>query len=135
MFVALLVLSWFLYLMKLTIRAGLLLALCLVKPAVAEITAGEFLRNVGAKQHRMYWTAYLAGITTGLEWYNSHLEYVAKEASMGDLKFFCVPSKLSLTANQQLDMLQRYVRQNPESEMQPLGMVAFHTYLDAFPCK
>jgi len=114
---------------------GLAVMLCCASPAAAEMTTAEFLNDVNIKVHRVNQITYLMGISNGLQWYNSILEAGAKEKDIDDMRLFCPPAKLSITASQEIDMLRRYIREHPEAETQPLGMVVFQTHFENFPCK
>jgi hypothetical protein len=71
---------------------------------------------------------YLIGIGTGLSWANANLFRDHKP------RLFCVPEKVTLAPEQELDILKRYVQRNPNLADKQVGAVLLLALIDAFPC-
>jgi Rap1a immunity proteins len=95
-------------------------------PAVAEMTAKSMLERLerGDPAGRFF----LMGTGNGLSWANAQL-YTAHKP-----RLFCVPDKLALTSDQELDILKRYVREHPTFADMSVGAVLAEAMIDAFPC-
>ena len=70
----------------------------------------------------------MMGTGNGLSWANAGLNSEHKPL------LFCVPEKVALTSEQELDILKRYVHENPASADMSLGGVLLSALIDAFPC-
>jgi hypothetical protein len=71
---------------------------------------------------------FLMGVGNGLSWPNGQLHNTHKP------QLFCVPEKVALTFEQELDILKRYVREHPASADTPVGGVLLTALIEAFPC-
>lgn len=107
--------------------AALALALAILSaPASAELSANEFIEKLkGGDQTYKIW---LHGIATGLEWANSRIE------ANGGKPLWCLPAKLGLTPEQEIEMLKRFLEEYPSDGTFPTGMVLMSAYAWTFPC-
>jgi hypothetical protein len=87
-------------------------AILATTPAVAELTVKSVLERLERGDPAS--KSYMMGIGNGLSWANEFLYTDHKP------QLFCVPEKLDLTAEQDLDILKRYVHENPASADGPL---------------
>jgi hypothetical protein len=96
-------------------------------PAAAELTAKSILERLerGDPSEKLF----LMGIGIGLSWANAGLNSGHKPL------LFCVPEKVALTSEQELDILKRYVHENPASADFPVGGVLVSALIEAFPCR
>lgn len=105
---------------------GAALAVLATSSAVAEPTAKSFLDRIerGDTASRFF----LMGAGNGLQWSNVALDYQHKPL------LFCLPPKVALAAEQELDILKRYVHERPNTGDMSVGMVLMDAMIDAFPC-
>ena len=73
--------------------------------------------------------AYLKGVRDGIGWVNTMM------GQSGQAPFYCQPEKLALTIGQQMDMLSRFLAENPRIIDDQVGIVLLLTLKDAFPCQ
>jgi hypothetical protein len=109
--------------------AASLAASCLIllpAPARAEPDARTFLEKID-KGEKIYLTV-LNGYGVGLGWANT---YVAEQ---GQPKIFCPPDKLAITAEQNVEILRRFVAVDPSIATAPAGMAMLFAYRSEFPC-
>ena len=112
--------------MRAAIVASALVVLA-TTPAFAELSAKSILERLAQGDSASKF--YLMGNGNGLSWansalYNKHMPLL-----------FCVPEKVALTSEQELDILKRYVVENPATADRPVGAVLLTALIDAFPCK
>jgi hypothetical protein len=108
-----------------TLVAGLLM----LSPAYAEPTARDTLVALGGRHPDQYIKYYIHGIGTGIAWANSRLENKHMP------RLYCEPEKVALTVEQEIDILERFVREYPKLGEIPVGAVLTLALMDAFPCK
>jgi hypothetical protein len=111
--------------MRVDLVAAALIVLA-TTPAAAELTAKTVLERLerGDPASKFF----MMGTGNGLSWANAQLYTIHKP------QLFCVPEKLALTSEQEVDILRRYVEENPASADTPVGGVLLAALIDAFPC-
>jgi hypothetical protein len=111
------------------IRSGLAGALLLLSATAArsEMSAKEAIQQVQAGDVSPVY--FLSGLGTGFSWANTALQLDNKP------RLYCVPAKIALTADQEFDVLRRYVEGNPAFADKPVGAVLLFALRDAFPCR
>jgi hypothetical protein len=70
----------------------------------------------------------LDGYADGFEWANTYLE------AQGQPKIFCAPERLSITAEQNADILRRHLIATPSLAAAPAAMALLYAYRATFPC-
>jgi hypothetical protein len=85
--------------------------------------------ELGAKDRLLEYT-YLHGIMDGFLWANAKLSLDRHEGPI-----FCQPQKLDLTPEQELSILEEYVKAHPEDVDLSLGLVARLALEETFPCQ
>lgn len=93
-------------------------------PSHAEMTAREFLiQHSNSPNGR----AFLAGLSVAYGWMNG---------ASGNTKIFCPPGSISITTDQNIELMKRYLATAPDSDKDdPLGLVLLVSLRSAFPCK
>ena len=72
----------------------------------------------------------LYGYATGYAWANSQLEAYGKEP------LFCEPKdNAAITPEENIDLLRRYVKANPQFGQLDPGLVLLQAYETKYPCK
>jgi hypothetical protein len=104
----------------------LLLATIITSPALAELSAESAIELYRQKDPQLI--LFLNGLGQGFSWANTLLRD-------GKEPLFCVPGKVALTVDQQVDILARYIQEIPADASLPVGGVMIHALRDAFPCK
>jgi hypothetical protein len=114
--------------MRATLVAAALTALSVLTTttAVAEPTVSATLERLERGDPAGKY--FLMGLGAGLSWANATLNSEHKQL------IFCVPEKVALTSEQELDILKRYVQANPEFGNLSVGAVLVAALIDAFPC-
>lgn len=72
--------------------------------------------------------AWVQGVTTGMSWMNSELEFNGKE------RIFCAPEKLAITTDQYIDILRQYLKTDKTVAKMPLGLAVLISLKETFPC-
>jgi hypothetical protein len=85
-------------------------------------------RALGSKDRAMEYT-YLHGIIDGFLWANAKLSLGRHEGPI-----FCQPQKLDLTPEQELSILEEYLKGHPEDADLPLGLLARLALEETVPC-
>jgi hypothetical protein len=85
-------------------------------------------RELGAKD-RVLENIYLHGIIEGFLWANGKLTLDRHEGPL-----FCQPQRLALAPEQELSILEEYVKGHPDDADLPLGLLARLALEDTFPC-
>lgn len=108
---------------------ALILASCAVK--AEEIKVGEFFREYDAADSdtKQRIEQLVSKLENGFIWANAHLEEVRKEP-----RIYCQPDRLVLTGSQIIEMLRHEMKQNPASEIYPIGFGFLEMYRATFPC-
>jgi hypothetical protein len=94
--------------------------------ANAEFTLKEYK---SMKQTDMF-REYITGVGRGIYWANLHLQQT------GESPFYCQPLKLSLSGENYLNILDRYVEQNKD-KVKPgtfIELLLLEGLIDTFPC-
>ena len=94
--------------------------------ANAEFTLKEYK---SMKQTEMF-KEYITGVGRGIYWANMHL------LQTGNSPFYCQPLKLSLSGENYLNILDRYVEQNKD-KVKPgtfIELLLLEGLIDTFPC-
>ena len=86
-----------------------LVGLALSGPAHAELTAKEALAKIDAKSDHGLLTLWINGHVNALMWANVEL------GAKGRTQLFCQPGKLSLTPDQDVEILRQHVREVPKA--------------------
>ena len=101
-------------------------SLIFATPAQAEADARTFLARIDSGDSLYLLT--LNGYANGLSWANTYLDEV------GQPKLYCAPTRLAITAEQNADILRRYVADVPEAATAPAGLALLLAYRATFPC-
>jgi len=94
--------------------------------ANADFTLKEYK---SMKQTDMF-REYITGVGRGIYWANLHLQQT------GESPFYCQPLKLSLSGENYLNILDRYVEQNKD-KVKPgtfIELLLLEGLIDTFPC-
>jgi hypothetical protein len=106
---------------------GTVAASCSAAPAQAEISPREYLQRLRLEPSLR---SYLDGMATGMDWLNTRVE------TRGGQPVYCPPKNLAITAEQHIDILERYLKQGrPDEWDQPLGLVLIKALAKTFPCQ
>jgi hypothetical protein len=97
----------------------------LAGPAIAD----PDVQTVLAGAHLEAFKTYVSAEHEGMSWYQTVL------ASRTGVKLYCAPEQTALQSNQLIDIVRRYVAQNPSYESSPFGMVLMIALQEAFPCR
>jgi hypothetical protein len=73
--------------------------------------------------------AYIHGVFGGLDWANGTLAQIRHEKLL-----YCQPPKLKLTMDEEITILNEYVKRHPESADFPIGFVVELALEETFPC-
>ena len=97
--------------------------------ACADLSTNEFLKQQynSNSTDRALSTIYLKGLEEGMEWMNGWIE--------PEHKLYCPPEKIVLTGEQLADMVRRHVKNHPEDDYRPLGLVLLVTLIEDFSCR
>jgi len=95
-------------------------------PALAEADAKVFLREIDKGDELML--RLLDGYANGFLWANV---FLAQDKAK---PFFCAPGKLSITAQQNADILRKYIAGHPGDGDLPAGFALMLAYKATFPC-
>lgn len=98
----------------------------LATPARAEADARTFLDRIAGGD--TLYLQILNGYANGLAWANTWL------GETGQPKLYCPPPRLSITAEQNADILRRYLTTDPTAATAPAGLALLLAYRSAFPC-
>lgn len=98
--------------------------------SAAEDTAAQMLAKIDAGgESATFVTIWLDGNDNGASWANTILE------QRGQRPLFCPPGKLAITADQDVSILRRFVKERPEIGDVPAGFALLLALADTFPCK
>lgn len=111
---------------KLMVLPAAILAAFLVSPAHAEADANTFLQQVGRGDQTTLYV--LAAYEDGFSWANVVLEKRKVRA------LYCPPNKLALTADQDADILRRFVKDDAAAGAMPAGLALLLALSSTFPC-
>lgn len=98
----------------------------LATPARAEADARTFLERIDRGDE--VFLHMLDGYASGLGWANGYLEH------LGRPRLFCPPERLAITAQQNADILRRYVAAEPAAATAPAGLALLYALRATFPC-
>jgi hypothetical protein len=101
-------------------------AVLATSPTVAETTAKSLIAQIERGDQTS--SFFLMGTGNGFSWAN------AKLYNDLNIRMFCVPGKLALTFDQELDILKKYVREHPTFADASAGNAFLSAMVDAFPC-
>jgi hypothetical protein len=79
--------------------------------------------------NRLFADKIVETLEDGLSWANAYLRSQRKEQAI-----YCIPEKLVLTGPQIIDMMQRRVREKPDTGFLPYSLTILDALIDAFPC-
>ena len=99
-------------------------AILLPTNVYAEETADYFIAKL-AKQDPMT-VVYLGGLFSGIAWGNGEMD--------GKNPIYCQPEKLSLTFEQEISILEEFVKSHPSMGKFPVGGVVLQAMSVTFPC-
>ena len=91
----------------------------------AEGTADDFIAKL-AKPDPTMTKVYLSGLFTGIAWANGEMD--------GKNPIYCPPEKLNLTNDQEISILEDFVKSYPSMGKYPVGVVALYAMSETFPC-
>jgi hypothetical protein len=97
-------------------------------PASAELSAQDLLKMFGGSEDTSA-RLYFRGMLHGFAWSNTVL------ISRKESKLYCEPSTITLTDEQSLDILRRYVQAEPKRGTYPVPMMMIKSLQEAFPCQ
>ncbi len=98
--------------------------------AAAEMDASTFLQNYDRADAtgRHLYERVLGATENGLSWANSALSHDHHQ------RLYCAPGKLAITDEQDVDILRRHVKEHPEHQTAPYGLVLLLALELTFPC-
>jgi hypothetical protein len=109
--------------MKALMASAVAMTLGLSSPAYAgDLSAGEMLARIDRGERESMF--FLVGIAAGIEWSDSFTRD----------KLFCQPAKLTITPEQNVQMLRDLLQAEPSFATYPPGMVVLTSYKRTFPC-
>jgi hypothetical protein len=103
-------------------------AICTATPAAAELSAKLLLDAFQAKGDKGTIKVYFRGLSEAFAWSNTALN------NQGQTRLYCEPATITLTDEQELDIMRRYVESRPSFGTDPAGMVLLLSLKNAFPC-
>jgi hypothetical protein len=106
-----------------------LIALSFSVESSAEIDVAAFHKYAADDRLRPLLAAHVSGIGTGLEWYSSYLR------SRNEKPIYCAPETLSLTVENDMQLLTAFIATHRLPDNIPLGLALLQAYVEAFPCK
>ena len=95
-------------------------------PALAEGSANTFLEAIDNQSNITL--LILDGYTNGMDWMNTEL------GAIGQPLIYCAPTNLSITADQNADILRKHVQANKWIGESPAGLALLEAYKATFPC-
>lgn len=95
--------------------------------ARAEMSAADAV--AGARKKTVLAISIISGVGQGLSWANVEL------GSRGKPLLFCAPEQMALTWEQEVDVIDRYLKRYPANAEFPVGAVMLYALMDALPCK
>jgi hypothetical protein len=105
------------------------IALCVASSANAVTVRFKQYMNPSNETYRGLDSVYLDGLSDGFITLNVAL------AQEGKAPLFCMPPKMSLTAEQADDILRREAKRVPPSDDMPIGIVLLAGLRETFPCE
>jgi len=97
--------------------------------AHAEATAKEMLAQIESNEGHVLATAFIAGNANGLSWANTELR------DRGLKPLYCQPPTLSITPDQDVQIMRDHIRRYPKLADFPAGVVMMIALQATFPCK
>jgi hypothetical protein len=116
--------------MRKKLIAAALIAVAFAGPARAEFSAKDLLKYYASENTIM--KNFAEGLIVGMEranWWANKMLILRKNSP-----FYCQPDNLSLTTDQDADILQSYVSRYPETSIYPSGNVFLLALQATFPC-
>ena len=116
---------------SLVCRSVLVAVLAVATPAAAEMGAQEFLSDYdnGTPETRRLYEQILGATENGISWANIKVDHD------GQPRIYCESAKLALDAQQNVDLLRRYVKAHPNEKTLPYGLILLSALVETFPCK
>jgi hypothetical protein len=111
---------------KATVFATVTSGFFLASPAHAEADANFFLQKIRDGDKATLYV--LDGYSNAYSWTNVILE------KREERPLYCPPEKLAITAEQNADILRRYVERNSFAGTMPAGFALLLALADTFPC-
>lgn len=102
------------------------LALSSAQPSFAQHNSNDFAKELDRGEIAS--KALLVGMVNGFLWANTELVH------RGEAPLYCQPSKLTITIDQQVQIFQSYVRNNPDTRDYPPGLIMLQAMRLTFPC-
>jgi hypothetical protein len=96
-------------------------------PVRAEVDAAGFLYALN--EHRSSARTYILGISTGVTAANN----AARSATGRPL--FCLPQDMSITPEQQIDILKHYLLATPDDASLPVSQAVINSLVHGYPCR
>ena len=103
--------------------------------ARADLTAAEFLHSHNNPRLKVMMESYLKGVADGFLRYSAGSTLRSRREHIDDVPLFCVPGKLAITLEQDIDILRKYLEENPNHGSDSVGAVLLHARIDTFPCR
>jgi hypothetical protein len=100
-------------------------AVLLIRPAAAEISGNDAV----IKANDPSVSAFTAGMGHGYDWANTYLRLA------GQRPLYCEPQTITLTVEQRVDIMTRFLERFPADRSKPMGAVLLKSLQEAFPCK
>jgi hypothetical protein len=99
--------------------------------ANAEVDTATFMKTYDAATaaDKKLLNAIVAATENGMGWANTALIVQRHE-----LALYCVPGQVSLSGEQLIDMVRRYVDQHQTFSKSPFAMVMYYALRDEYPC-
>jgi hypothetical protein len=114
-----------------TMIAGLGIGLFVFIQLCASFASAEFtIREYKVMKRTEIFKEYITGVGRGIYWTNMHLQQTANPP------LYCQPIKLSLSADNYLDIIDRYIAENKD-KVKPESFIEFillKGMIDTFPC-
>jgi hypothetical protein len=111
-----------------TVPAVLVAAILCVTPAAADSqppTGRELLSKYRTDLRTLM---YLNGLVEGMSWGNFIMHRQTGK------KFYCVPERMSITVPQAIDIIDHYLKAEPNDGDHPLAPVLVNALMYTFPC-
>jgi hypothetical protein len=97
--------------------------------ANAEPSAERFLQLYDQARPELLYERMLGSTENGMSWSNTALEHEH------GFRLYCAPEHMALVDQQVIAIMRQHVKDHPEDQGAPYGMVLLLALKEAFPCK
>jgi hypothetical protein len=104
---------------------------CMSRNAYADITVEQYQRHMSSDGGKPVILSYICGLLDGYLWMN-----LAVKLKRGERPFYCQPTKLSITPEQAVSMLDEYLKTHKRqvNYSYSIGPYLLNTLMEIFPC-